>query len=172
LWVLLIPSPAFAVSAALEAPAQVTIPATFSLALSHNAINFGSMRPGAFSGSKPKNVQFGFEQGLIITATSNNGLPWQITMNTTGPLQSGADTIASTAFQAFGWVVAGEATGTFLRGTAAAVSTIPEVIYTSSAAEGVNTPSGSKVHMQFQIAVPDNTIPGTYVTTLRFTMTE
>ena len=155
-----------------EVTAQVVVPSTFTLSFNPSSVSFDHMRPGTFSGSKPVNVQFGFEQGLVLTALSNNGHTWQIQMNATTPLSSGAQVIPMSDFQAFGWIVAGEASGTLLRGTAAPVSLSPESIYTSSAAESVNTPNGTKVHMQFQLGVPERQVPGTYTTTLRFTMTE
>ena len=131
----------------------------------HRSLAFGLMRLGeekilAQSGSYHNEV----------TCSSTGGAPWYLKISLLRPLSSGADEIP---LEAFKWQLA-RATGT---GSVVSQSQfrpftlIPDLVYVSGPGEDA---SGIPVRLQFRysLAIPQAQTAGSYLTTIRFTLTE
>ncbi len=145
----------------------MAVPAFAGLEFStdHRSLSFGLMRLGeekilAQSGSFHNEV----------TCSSTGGNTWYLKISLLTPLSSGADEIPIEAFQ---WQL------TRANGTGSVVSQsqfrpfslMPDLVYISGPGEET---SGTPVRLQFRysLAIPHTQTAGSYLTTVRFTLTE
>jgi len=158
-----------------------------SIGIQPRSLNPGTFAPGQWSGSFPINPNQYGEQGLVVAAASNMGVPWYFKMRITQPLTNTTypnKTIANSNFHWWGWTVPSESAGNisnFNNGIDSNgqaynyVDTTVRTIYIAAGRDmGVpgQFPAITKVHFQYGISVPDNARVGSYSTMLEFTVTE
>jgi len=160
--VLISGSVAFAASVNQQATFTVAVSSVFELGIDYGLVDFGKMKPGDTKWNMPSS-------GITITAKTNNGKPWYLKVSNDSPFTSGSDVIQNSNFMWSGW---SDGSGVWYGTGNDKIATTPTLVYASGSGEDNNLPDGTNNHMKFKLAVPKNQRPGSYITTVKFTMTE
>lgn len=159
---LLIGGSCLALSQSQQATFQVSVASVFELSIDQGFIDFGRMRPGETRGNMPS-------AGLLVTAKTNSGRPWSLKISDSSAFSSGPYTIPNDNFIWSGWT---DGAGRWYGTGKESMTITPTLVYGSGAGEETNLPNGVTNHFRFKLNVPSNQRPGTYQTTVKFTMTE
>ena len=134
--------------------------AVFTLGVNSGSIAFlGSVDPGTWT-------QNHTPTDLIATCTTDNGIPWHLSIEYDNELSNGLYTIPYPNFKCWGWRQSGGGTFNIPDGTSISLSTTPFVAYDSSGSET------AEIHFQFGVWVPEDTVAGTYTNQIILTMYE
>lgn len=175
---------AYGATKAVNADAKVRVKEVFSLALDSSSIDFGTIRPGEW---KPIETEPQIKNKVFCN--SNTGKPWTLSIKATDNLVSDFSTIP---IQNLKWmtVYAGSKNppyepapvnfneGIIYMAAYQDFALIDVAVFRServplSKMPNYNTlPEGAEIEFQYAISVPDNMTPGTYRTTVLYTMTE
>lgn len=149
---------------------HVRVVSKFELSVDRTFIDFEDMDPGEMKAGVP-------ESGIRVSAKSNSGRPWYLTLNTVRELTNGSDFIPNENFFWFGWKAKG-ATGKFYGEKQQLFTHTPSLVYVPSPDEYNNLRKvetrleGTDVFLKFGLRVPFKQNSGEYHTVVRFTMTE
>jgi len=150
---------------------HVRVNSKFELTVDRTFIDFETMEPGEIKQGVP-------DSGIRISAKSNSGSPWFLTINNVRELSNGADIIPNENFFWYGWKGKGS-TGTFYGEKSQVFTVTPTLMYSPSSQEfnnlrlvGDNKIEGTDVFVKFGLKVPFKQNSGEYHTLVRFTMTE
>jgi hypothetical protein len=136
---------------------SVSINSTFKLSIEPQFIDFGTLDPGETSEV----------QEIVLTCTTNNNMPWGLSISASAPLTSGNYFIPNESFN-FDIVSAGEGMVAMDSGQ---VDTVPFQFYTAGLDEYI-TESPVNIALYFSLNVPYGQPAGTYETSVTITMIE
>ena len=149
---------------------HVRVNSKFELTVDRTFIDFESMEPGEIKQGVP-------DSGIRVSAKSNSGRPWFLTINNVRELSNGSDFISNDNFFWFGWK-GRDARGIFYGEKAQVFTVAPALVYAPSIDEYNNLrkindkTEGTDVFVKFGLKVPFKQNSGDYHTIVRFTMTE
>lgn len=153
-----------------EVDVRVRVNSKFELKVDRPNIDFESMDPGELKSGVP-------EAGIRVSAKTNSGRPWYVTISAVKELSSGDDYIPNENFFWYGWK-SRTAKGTFYGVEKQVFTTEPALLYSPSTDEYNNLRlvkeklEGTDVFVKFGLKVPLRQNSGDYHTIVRFTMTE
>ena len=159
IWLLVIPANTLQTSSNITV--TVFVQGAFSLTVNTDSFDFARLMPGQIG-------EMTRTEGITVAGSSTGGNPWCLKVSATNPLSSGSDIIPNENFTWYGTSEGmGEWSGSAEKSLAdpynsAYISTIDE---SESAARVAN-------RFKFKLFVPEDTKPGSYTTTVMFTMTE
>ena len=156
----LVASPAIALQSSNTIAVSVLVQGAFGLRVNSDSFDFANLLPGQ-TGNMSRS------DGIVVAGTSSSGNPWYLVVAAAKPLSSGSDFIPSDNFT---WRSSSEGKGEWYgsrdrsleQQNTAYISNVDE---SSSAAVVAN-------RFKFRLHVPEDTKPGSYTTTVMFTMTE
>ena len=153
--------PAFTLQAAGSITAVVTVQGTFNLMVNTDSFDFARLTPGQTGGMSRS-------EGMEVAGTSSGENPWYLKVSAEKPLTSGDNTIPN---ENFTWHGTSEGTGDW-SGTQEKSLADPNVAAYMSSAEELDQVKKVINRFDFMLHVPEDTKPGEYSTTVKFTMTE
>ncbi len=159
---LLVQGAVWAAATTQEAEVNVEVESVFSISVDQGFVDFERMKPGEVKWNIPYTA-------LTTTSKTNRNNPWYLKINTIGDLTSGDSNIPSQNLSWYGWT---QGLGTWYGRKENPLTTTPILVYSSAPSEYSNFPGGTQNTFKFKLRVPENTKPGIYSTTIKFTMTE
>lgn len=153
-----------------EVDVSVKVNSKFELKVDRSNIDFENMDPGEVKNGVPAG-------GIRVSAKTNSGRPWYVTISTVKELSNGDDYIPNENFYWYGWK-SKAANGTFYGKEKQIFTTEPALLYSPSSDEYNNMRlvkgklEGTDVFVKFGLKVPLRQNSGDYHTIVRFTMTE
>jgi len=171
----LMPIYAYALSDTKTAAVSATVTPLFSVSVSLNTIDFGSVQAGSWAELKTAGGSYHNE----VVCKSNNGQTWYIKIKVDHALTSGSNAIPLANFK---WMCAyvGSKNPPYAAGTGTLANAIAYIsfittdalVYTCGADEKSNFPNGIGAQFNYGLSVPDTQPAGSYTATVTYTMTE
>lgn len=153
--------PAFGVQTTSTINVTVFVQGTFGLMVDTDSFDFARLVPGDTG-------EMSRAEGISVAGASSNGNPWCLKVSTTRPLSSGADFIANDNFS---WYGSSEGKGKWYGSNEKSLADPYDTAYISLPEEAELAEKVTN-RFKFRLFVPKDTKPGTYTTTIMFTMTE
>jgi hypothetical protein len=156
-----LPSPALAAQATSSITVSVLVQGSFNLVVNTDSFDFARLAPG-------QTGEMNGTEGVAVTGTSSGGNPWYLMVSTVKPLTSGNNSIPN---ENFTWFGTSEGKGAWYGNAEKSFAAPTNTAYVSSVDEADQV---SKVvnKFKFRLRAPEDTKPGSYTTTVMFTMTE
>lgn len=148
----------------------VKVNTKFEMKVDRNNIDFDRMDPGSVNEGMP-------EEGIRVSAKSNSGRPWYVTVHALRELSNGSDYISNKNFFWYGWR-SRSAMGSFKGLDKQLFTAEPAVVYIPDVTEYNNMRlvngrlEGTDMFVKLGLEVPYDQNSGDYHTVVRFTMTE
>jgi len=141
--------------------ASVNVSGSFFLIVNSDSFDFASLMPG-------QTGEMSRTEGITVTGSSAGGDPWYLKVAVVSALSSGSDFIPN---ENFTWNGTSEGKGSWYGSVDRSFAGGSNTAYISSRDESA---SGAKVasKFNFRLTVPEDTKPGSYTTTVMFTLTE
>lgn len=154
-------SPAYSAQKSGSLTVSVSVQGKFFLMVNSDSFDFANLNPG-------QTGEISKKDGLTVVTASTNGNPCYLKVSCSRPLSSGTDYIPNDNFT---WYGTSEGKGEFFGTTDKSFADTTATAYVSTPSEsGDGTKISSK--FKFRLHVPEDTKPGSYTTTVMFTMTE
>ena len=153
--------PAFAAQTSSAMTVTVFVQGTFGLMVNSDSFDFARLTPG-------ETGEMSRAEGITASGASSNGNPWYLKVSAVKPLSSGSDYISNDNFT---WYGSSEGKGTWYGSTEKSLADPYDTAYISLPEEAELADRITN-RFKFKLYVPKDTKPGTYTTTVMFTMTE